>query len=172
MNIFTTQSEPGSDAFGMELLAAHKNGFEFCQSDDTKHVFAIVDDGSTIGTQLLCPAHTLDLLNDNYPDGIPVELLSDKVIMFLAAGDEPPITDADAEADLAGAPRPDNPSAEATAMQEAEHTKPINHTVDSICKQLDQIIGNTLEINSPIEPKRADTLLKLANLKSVLEGTD
>jgi hypothetical protein len=39
---------------------------------------------------------------------------------FETIADRPPITDADALADLDGRPRPDNPSPEATAAQQAE----------------------------------------------------
>lgn len=158
MNIFTTQAEPGSDAFGMELLAAHKNGFEYGQSEDTKQVFAIVEDEDSIGAEPLCPAHTLDVLEDNYPDGVPDDVLSDEVLQFLAAEKKPPITDADALADLYGYPRPDNPSADAV---EPESNPTHLEMGADIATKIDSIILDRLNTDKVIDGESANVLLKL-----------
>lgn len=89
MNIFTTQSEPGSISFGMELSAAYKNGFEYIQCDDTKEVCLITKSDNMLGTKPLSPSQTLDVLDDNYPDGVPDSVLSDEVLLYLSAEDNP-----------------------------------------------------------------------------------
>jgi len=249
LNIFITQAEPGSRAFGIELLAAHKNGFEYGRYEDTNQVFAINEEDDLICTRPLCPAETLHVLEDNYPDGIPDSALSDEVLLFLAAegtpvepelvdqcvnawqsyinfntassdqesafyeqahlawgldfthiisadgryyqivnsdGDvlnltdaemgslglplpKPPITEADALADLAGEPRPDNPSANAVEPEEKRTggtSTPLSsdQLAARIVMQARHIILNTLEQSEQITPQQTDTCLKLATL--------
>ena len=44
-----------------------------------------------------------------------------------------------------------------------------DYTIEDLQVKLNQIIGNTLELAEPIQPQRADTLLKLAELKLKLQ---
>jgi len=44
-----------------------------------------------------------------------------------------------------------------------------DYTIEDLQSKLNQIIGNTLELAEPIQPQRADTLLKLVDLKLKLQ---
>lgn len=89
MNIFTIQSEPGSAAFGTELSAAYTNGFEYIQCTDTKEVCYITEHDNMLGATPLSPACVLEVLDANYPDGVPDSVLSDEVKLFLVAETNP-----------------------------------------------------------------------------------
>lgn len=88
---------------------------------------------------------------------------------MLDIGMEPPevLTDADAEADLAGEPRSDNPSAEATKLQQAEFTEPGDTHYCSSCdiiSKIDDIIIARLKSKQTIDSESADVLTKLNHI--------
>ena len=143
MNLFETKSYEALEDIARVLI---DNGVEYVRTTDTNNIYGIHDEllGHSIG--LVKPAPAMELLYEALELGddedIPDEYLSDDMIDWL--------TD--------------------TAEPEQPEPEPVIHTPESIISKLDQIIGNTLELTAPIEPQRADTLLKLAQLRSMFEG--
>ena len=144
-NIFTTnETEPHSLQQVAELAVL--NRYQNLQDGDLIIYDIIQQDGTVLGLGKLNLSDTLDLLEYKFPNGIPEELISNELALFLAA--------------------------ECTCDEPVDSPEPEHKPVDlkEIINKIDSVVLNRFGRDNQITAESTRVLLDLAALRSKYMG--